>query len=408
MAEHASTSPISRRTVLVVGVVVLLLVVWVAAALGRPGPRPGLVPAIASTWVQPGSPLNVDPHSVVQEAVAVSGLGTVAATSGQTPTPIASLTKIMSALVILHDHPLTLGESGPSIVITPADVAQYRLEKARGDSVVAVRAGESISELQALEMVLIPSGDNIMQLLATWDAGTSQAFVAEMNALAHALGMRHTTYAGTSGVDPASLSTASDQLRLAQVAMSNPVFAGIVAMPQATFPVAGVVYNVNADLGTDGIDGVKTGWLPQAGGCLVVAAHDRVGSAQVTLLGVILGTQGVTPIPTALRDGRHLIATLEQSVRQVELAVGSTVAHYQAANGQVVPVVTTSPLHLVGLGASAVRVTLSLRGRVPAQLAAGSTIGTVALSLGDQRVSSVVRTTSAISGSSLAWRFLHW
>ncbi len=408
MADHASTSPTTHRSILVGGVVVLLVVVWVAAALGRPGPRPGLVPAIATQWVQPGSPLSVNPRGGLQEAVAVSGLGVVAATSDQTPTPIASLTKIMSALVVLRDHPLTLGESGPSLVVTPADVAQYRLEKARGDSVVAIRAGETISELQALEMVLIPSGDNIMQILATWDAGTSQEFVLQMNALAHALGMRHTTYAGTSGVDPATLSTASDQLRLAQVAMSNPVFAGIVAMPQATFPVAGVVYNVNADLGTDGIDGVKTGWLPQSGGCLVVAAHDHVGSGRVELLGVILGTQGVTPIPTALLDARHLVATLEQSLRPVSLAAGSTVAHYQASNGQVVPVVTVAPLHLVALGASVVHVALHLRGRVPAQLAAGSTIGTATLSLGDQRVSSVVRTTSAIAGSSLAWRFLHW
>ena len=383
MAEHASTAPISRRTALVVGVVLLLLVVWVAAALGRPGPQPGLVPSLASTWVQPGSPFRADPSGGIEEAVAVSGLGTVAATNNQTPTPIASLTKIMSALVILHDHPLTLGESGPLITITPAEVAQYRLEKARGDSVVAVRAGETISELQALEMVLIPSGDNIMQFLATWDAGTS-------------------------GVDPATLSTATDQLLLAQVAMRNPVFAGIVAMPQATFPVAGVVYNVNADLGTDGIDGVKTGWLPQSGGCLVVAANDRVGSDRVGLLGVILGTQGVTPIPTALRDARHLIASLDQSVRRVVVAAGSTVAHYQAANGQVIPVVTASSLHLVALGGSVVHVAMRVRGRVPAQLAAGSTIGTVTLSLGNQRVSSVVRTTSAISGSVLTWRFLHW
>ncbi len=408
MAEHVSTSPITRRTALVGGVVVLLLVVWVAAALGRPGPRPTLTPTVASTWVQPGAPLIVDPRGGVQESVAVAGLGTVAATSHQTPTPIASLTKIMAALVVLHDHPLTLGQSGPSLVITPADVTQYRLEKARGDSVVAVRAGETISELQALEMVLVPSGDNIMQLLATWDAGTSTAFVAQMNSLAHSLGMTQTIYAGTSGANPATLSTANDQLRLAQVAMSNPVFAGIVAMPQATFPVAGVVYNVNADLGTDGIDGVKTGWLPQSGGCLVVAARDHVGSDNIQLLGVILGTQGVTPIPTALRDARHLMASLEQTVRHVVLAAGSTVAHYQASNGQVVPVVTASALHLVALGASAVHVALRLRQGVPAQLAAGSTIGTATLSLGNQHVSSVVRTTSAITGSSLAWRFLHW
>ena len=85
-----------------------------------------------------------------------------------------------------------------------------------------VRVGEQLSELQALEGALIPSGDNIIQLLATWDAGSTRAFVKRMNALARRLGMDHTHYAGPSGVNPATVSTASDQLRLAAAAMANP------------------------------------------------------------------------------------------------------------------------------------------------------------------------------------------
>jgi D-alanyl-D-alanine carboxypeptidase (penicillin-binding protein 5/6) len=343
----------------------------------------------------------------VQEAVALSGVGTIAASSDQTPQPIASLTKIMSALVILRDRPLAIGESGPSIAITSSDVTQYHLEKAEGDSVVKVRAGETLTELQALEAALIPSGDNITQLLAKWDAGSDEAFTAQMNALARSIGMRQTSYAGTSGVDPASVSTANDQLRLAEVAMSNLVFAGTVAMPQVTLPVAGVLYNVNADLGRNGINGVKTGWLPESGGCIVFSALERVESQNVSIVGVILGQGGRTPIPSALRGSRNFVKAVEEKLRVDRLGTNSIVANYDASDGQVIPIVTTSPLSLIGVSGSRVRVDIHLTRSISKRLAARTPVGTVVVSIGAERDSSAIRTASSLTDSSVWWRFTH-
>jgi len=132
--------------------------------------------------------------------------------------------------------------------------------------------GEKLTERQALEALLIPSGNNIGAMLAGWDAGSQGAFVAEMNAQAGSLGLRSTRYADASGADPATVSTAGDQFVLTLRALQIPAFRQIVAMPQVTLPVAGVVYNVNSALGHDGIVGVKTGSSSPAGGCLAFAA----------------------------------------------------------------------------------------------------------------------------------------
>jgi D-alanyl-D-alanine carboxypeptidase len=69
--------------------------------------------------------------------------------------------------------------------------------------------GEKLTELRALQAMLIPPGDNIVSLLARWDAGSQAAFVAKMNAAAGSLGLRSTRYTDVSGADPATASTAA-------------------------------------------------------------------------------------------------------------------------------------------------------------------------------------------------------
>jgi D-alanyl-D-alanine carboxypeptidase (penicillin-binding protein 5/6) len=106
----------------------------------------------------------------------------VAAPVGSRPVPIASLAKIMTAYVVLRDRPLIAGGQGPAIAVQPADVAAYARDSMQGQSVVRVVAGEKLTERQALEAMLIPSGNNIADLLARWDAGSQAAFAAKMNA----------------------------------------------------------------------------------------------------------------------------------------------------------------------------------------------------------------------------------
>jgi D-alanyl-D-alanine carboxypeptidase (penicillin-binding protein 5/6) len=150
-----------------------------------------------------------------------------------------------------------------------------------------------LTQRQALQALLLPSANNIAAVLARWDAGSMDRFVARMNAAAQSLGMTRTRYTDPSGYNDATVSTAADQLRLVDRAMRLPVFARIVATPSATLPVAGTVHNTNRLLGYGGFVGVKTGSTAAAGGCFAFRAIRWVGGKRTTITGVVLGQLGV-------------------------------------------------------------------------------------------------------------------
>ena len=290
-----------RSRLLIAGAVILTAAVaWVAVELLRPVPAMALTASVTTVRVLPGAAPRPDWPGGAEAAVGLPGTGLLGAHGGSAPVPIASLAKIMTAYVVLRDHPLPVGGSGPAITVTAADAAAYASDQRQGQSVVKVAAGEKLTERQALEAMLIPSGNNIAAMLGRWDAGSDGAFVAKMNARARSLGLRSTRYADASGADPATVSTAGEQFRLTLRALQVPAFRQIVAMPQVTLPVAGVAYNVNAGLGHDGIVGVKTGSSSQAGGCLAFAAIRTVSGSPVTIVGVVLGVRPTSAQPSEL------------------------------------------------------------------------------------------------------------
>jgi D-alanyl-D-alanine carboxypeptidase (penicillin-binding protein 5/6) len=218
----------------------------------------------------------------------------------QHPAPIASLAKVMTAYLVLRDHPLRPGEGGPTITLTAADVADTYRRSAQQESVVPIEAGERLTERQALQALLLPSANNIAAVLARWDAGSEDRFVGRMNATTRSLGMSHTRYTDPSGYDDATVSTAADQVRIVDRAMRLPVFARIVATPSATLPVAGTVHNTNALLGHDGFVGVKTGSDDAAGGCFAFRAIRRIEGKLTAITGVVLGQPGSDQIMAGL------------------------------------------------------------------------------------------------------------
>jgi D-alanyl-D-alanine carboxypeptidase (penicillin-binding protein 5/6) len=235
-----------------------------------------------------------------QAAFVVSGASQLHVSPHQHAAAIASVAKVMTAYLVLRDHPLDPGEPGPTITLTDADVADTDRRRGQDESVVPVAAGERLSELQALQALLLPSANNIAAVLARWDAGSEGRFVARMNATARSLGMSHTRYTDPSGYDDATVSTAADQVRIVDLALRLPVFARIVATPSATLPVAGTVHNTNALLGHDGFVGVKTGSDEAAGGCFAFAATRRIHGKPTTIIGVVLGQPGYDKIAAGL------------------------------------------------------------------------------------------------------------
>ncbi len=252
-------------------------------------PIPRLASSLGGQIVVPGR-LPVLPWPKKGEAaLALQGIGEIAASADQRRVPIASVTKVMTALVVLQDHPLPGDSGGPVFHMTKADAVDYVRDSANDDSSLFVRAGEAIDERQLLEGLLIPSADNVADYLARWDAGSVPAFVQKMNDEALAIGMTSTHYADASGLDPGSDSTASDEARLASVAMAIPAFASIVDNAYVDLPVSGRVWGYNPLIGVDGIVGVKSGFTQAAQGCLVIAARRSVSGHAVTVIAVVLG-----------------------------------------------------------------------------------------------------------------------
>jgi len=231
---------------------------------------------------------------------------------------IASVAKVMTAYVVLRDHPLRPGEDGPTITLTDADVADTDRRRGQKESVVSVAAGEQLTERQALQALLLPSANNIAAVLARWDSGSVNRFVARMNATARSLGMTHTRYTDPSGYDDATVSTAADQVRIVDRAMRLPVFASIVATPSATLPFAGTVHNTNTLLGHSGFAGVKTGSDDAAGGCFAFRAIRWIDGRRTTITGVVLGQPGHDRIAAGLAAAAFMVDRIAgHSRRQV-------------------------------------------------------------------------------------------
>jgi serine-type D-Ala-D-Ala carboxypeptidase (penicillin-binding protein 5/6) len=234
-----------------------------------------------------------------QAAVRI-GQSQIQAGPNQHAAAIASVAKVMTAYLVLRDHRLQPGQDGPTITLTDADVADTDRRRRQHESVVSIAAGEQLTELQALQALLLPSANNIAAVLARWDAGSVDRFVAGMNATARSLGMTHTRYTDPSGYDDATVSTAADQLRLVDRAMRLPVFASVVAAQSATLPDAGTVHNTNTLLGHDGFVGVKTGSTAAAGGCFAFRAIRRIDGKRTTITGVVLGQPGPDQVAAGL------------------------------------------------------------------------------------------------------------
>lgn len=356
---------------------------------------PGSMPAL--NWPREG-----------QAAVEVEGVGSFGTAGASTPAPIASVAKVMTAYLTLREYPLAVGREGFTMTVTAAEVAEEEQRVDLDQSTLAVRTGERISERQALEALLLPSANNIAAMLAAHDAGTVPAFVARMNATAKALGMDSTTYTDPSGFEQSTVSTASDQLKLASVAMREPTFAAIVNEPSAALPVAGRVANYNGLVGEDGYVGVKTGSDGAAGGCLVFAKQVAIDGRTATVLGVVLGQREGSLIDAALASARALGNSAATALRvETVIPAGTSVMSASSTGGQRTAVVTSSPLRDIGWAGLTLPIQVNV-GHVKAmtQLRAGEPLADVTVrGAGTPAIRAVAR--QPLGGPSLSWRLQH-
>ncbi len=388
--------------------VLLLLVVaagaFVAVRLSKPVPAPAATPVLARSVHVPTGAVTLPWPTTGQAAVAVPAVGIDVASGPEQPVPVASLTKLMTAYVILHDHPLALHEPGPNITVSQADVDDYDFDTVNDDSNAQVALNEQLTEEQVLSGLLVHSADNYANLVARWDAGSIPAFVAKMNADASRLGMTHSHFVDASGVDPGSSSTASDILKVAVSDMANPVFASMVQMSSVTLPVAGTISTYTPLLGLQGVIGVKSGFTVAAGGCDVLAVVRTVHGKPTLILAAVTGQQGPVVLAQA---GLHALALVDA----VAPLIGSTtvlpgnqvVAHVRQGGTSVNARTVSSASVLTWPGVTATRVFRPAR-HIVDQPPRGTQAGTVVVSVGTQHVAVPVRTERDIPPQTLLHR----
>jgi D-alanyl-D-alanine carboxypeptidase (penicillin-binding protein 5/6) len=311
----------------------------------------------------------------------VAGIGTLGHSGTARSVPIASVTKVMTAYLILRDHQLDSGEQGPTIRVTRAEADAYARRKANGETVVKVVADERISERKALQGVLIPSGNNMADILARWDAGTTAKFVTKMNATAKSLGMTSTHYVDASGLNQKSRSNPADLIVLARAAMKDTTFRSIVKQKSATIPYNSMK-NTNTLLGKHGVVGIKTGFTTPAGGCLLFATQRTVAGKSYTVYGAYLGAG---KLASALSGSdKILVAGRAALASRTLIPAGRTVATVTISDGTVV---TLGPAKaLTAVGWNGLKYTLSLpaglrAGQIPTTLTASTPAGHVSVAL---------------------------
>ncbi|MFD8304413.1 D-alanyl-D-alanine carboxypeptidase [Streptomyces sp. NPDC059690] len=396
LAELTNTPPppetpvrtIVRRVKIWTPLVLLLAVVFAIVQAVRPLPAPTLDLTAQESYTFDGGKADIPWPSSGEGALDVQGIGSFGSSGAQKPVPIASVAKVMTTYLILRDHPL----KGDGEKIKVDQTAQDQAT-ADGESTVQVKAGDTITQKEALEGVLIASANNVARLLARWDAGSETAFVSKMNAAAKNLGMKNTTYTDPSGLKKTTVSTAADQVRLAKAAMKNPSFREIARMMEYTDYKGSKHSNWNRLVGYNGVIGIKTGTTTAAGGNLVFAAVKQVGGQTRTIVGAVLG-QGPggsdnTILAGALDAGDKLIRAAQGALKAATiLKKGDVVGYVDDGLGGRTPVVITKDVSAVGWAGLKVKLSF-VTGELPHSAKTGTKVGT--LTVGDGGTSGAVQ-----------------
>ncbi|MEH0470992.1 D-alanyl-D-alanine carboxypeptidase [Streptomyces sp. B21-097] len=396
LAELTNTPPppptplrqLGRRLKIWTPLVLLLVVVFAIAQAVRPLPAPGLTLTAKDSYTFEGGRTQLPWPSEGQGWMDADGVGTMGSFGKQTPVAIGSVAKTMTAYIILRDHPMKAGEEGPQIEVDATAEKEGGYDVTLDESTLnTVKAGDKLTEKQALSAVIVPSANNIARLLARWDAGSEAAFVKKMNATAKQLGMANTTYTDPSGLKETTVSTAEDQVKLGRAFVKVPALVAISSVASWTDPSGKYWSNYNELPLRIGAIGIKTGSTSAAGGNLLFAARKKVGGKSVTLVGAVLGQHKREILKTANVVSEAALLAAEDALTSAKiLKKGDVVGYVDDKLGGHTPVVITKDVPAVGWAGMTVKLSFAAA-EVPHTAKAGAQVGT--LTVGDGTSSAV-------------------
>lgn len=392
-----------RRKRSITPLLIVILAIYVIASLAIP------IPPLQANVITPKMPaaslVNLPWPSYGQAAIGAVGYGSLAQNGEQKPLPIASVAKVLTVLAVLKARPIMQGEQGDIITITAYDVATYNANASEGQSVVLVKEGEQITEYQALQALLLPSANNMADVLVRWVFGSTDDYLVFVNTFAKTLGMANTSIADASGFSPKTTSTAGDLTKLAEIAMNNPVITEIIAMPQAEIPVAGIIYNVNNQIGSNGIIGIKTGNTDEAGGCYMFAAKRKIDDKNsVVVFGVIMGGPDRS---SAIADSLPLLDEAFRNFKVIKpVATNQIVGTVSQRGGEKVPVIVQQDVSVVTWSAQSSTAEINMN-ELTTKVDAGAEVGTLTLYVGNMTYNMPLITALKIGDRTPLWRLQH-
>ena len=390
-----------RRRVVVFGgaAVVLALAFYLPLTLLAPLP---LEPAVSATvTVPPPASPTIDFPSYGASGIGAVGYDGVLASAGATTAlPIASITKVVTALVVLETRPLAAGEPGPTITFGPADEQFYDDMVAQDGIVAPVSTGVTITQRALLDVTLMASANNYAQTLAAWAFGSEAAYVEAARAWLLREGFTGTTIVDATGINPGNTSTITDLVELGKRAVAHPIVSTIVATGAVDVAGIGAFTNRNLLLGVNGVDGIKTGTLDESGACLLFSQDIVVDGETITIVGAVLGGPDH---PSLAATVKALLAQADTGFQRLELIVaGTPLATYTTEWGAEVSAVAMRSASVVTWTGTTIETELTTQ---PVRLGeAGDDVGDLIFTVADRVVVVDVELASAIEDPGPWWR----
>ncbi|MFJ4039277.1 D-alanyl-D-alanine carboxypeptidase [Microbacterium sp. NPDC090007] len=384
--------------------------VWWASAASLPAPTvvaqaPGVAPGPAAAVSMPGTGQSVLAVSGGEGFLNTDGNGVLAASGDGSALPMASITKLITALVVLDAHPLdSATDPGPTIAFTEADTDLYDQFYVRGAVISRMPDGLRLSLHDSLATMLLPSSANYAVAVARWGFGSEDAFVRAARSWLSANGLENTRIVDATGIDDRNTSTAGDLLTLGRLAAANPTIAALADTRSVRVDGAGTVTNTNGLLGTLGISGLKTGNLGDGTFNLLFTSTLDVGiGSPLQIVGVRLGGEthdstdaDVVRMLQTLKDGFHdlPVGTVGDEIGEITTAWGSQAA-LVLSRGATLRTWSDTPVSVV------------LDTSPPQTYTEGEVVGRLTWTAGERSATSDVKISGAIDEPSLWWRLTH-
>ncbi len=338
-----------------------------------------------------------------QSAIGTSENGILATNAAQTPTPIASITKIVTALVVLEKKPIAAGQTGPTITLTTEDAVRYNEYFMAGGSIARSDAGMQLTEYQMLQAALISSANNYADSLAIWAYGSMDNYLAAANTFLEKHNLQNTKVADATGFSPESTSTASDLVLIGSLALKNPIIADIVSQQTTTINGLGTLHNTNLLLGDEGVIGMKTGTTDEAGSCLLYAVKESIGTETITLVGATLGAP---THPMLARDLRTALLSIKSGFKEVTLAKkGQSMATYNTPWGETSNAVPAKNIKTIVWSGQSVKADIDAPDVTPGNTSA--THGAVTFVAAGKKYTADLSLDQPITTPSWLWRLAH-